>query len=212
MTTADQSSTQLRVADLHVEVHIAADANTVWEALTSDIGKWWPSAFYCGGGSAGDDRRTIVLDARPGGLMLEDWGNGDGILWATVVNVYAGKTLEMTGVMGPAWGGPSTSYNGFALEEDGDGTRLRFVLFRAGHGRDHRGEGERLAFPSGDAAVICGVDGAARVGGLCVISSGTAVASTTQANARSTPSDRTGRTAARWSSRRAGSTGWRRPA
>ena len=40
-----------RIADLHLEVRIAGSREHVWTALTEDIARWWPRAFYCGGGS-----------------------------------------------------------------------------------------------------------------------------------------------------------------
>lgn len=126
------NSADLRVADLSLEVQIAAAPSTVWNALTDDIAAWWPSLFYCGSGS-GDGSRSFILEARPGGRMWEDWGAGEGLLWATVVNVVRERTLEMTGTIGPAWGGPATWYGGFALEADGDGTKVRFS--ESGFGR-----------------------------------------------------------------------------
>ncbi|MEM7355876.1 MAG: SRPBCC domain-containing protein [Acidobacteriota bacterium] len=132
MTATPSTMEQAHIADQHLEMRIAADPSKVWQALTSDIGKWWPSEFFCGGGSDASERR-FLLEAWPGGRMWEDWGSGDGLLWATVVNVVAGKTLEMSGFQGPAWGGPNAWYSSYALEADGDGTKLRFS--ESGFGR-----------------------------------------------------------------------------
>lgn len=131
MNAAVETLEQAHIADLHLEIRIAAEPQSVWQALTSDIGKWWPSEFFCGGG--GETERRFLLEAHPGGRMWEDWGSGDGLLWATVVNVVAGKSLDLAGIQGPAWGGPSTWFSSYALEADGDGTKLRFT--QSGFGR-----------------------------------------------------------------------------
>lgn len=122
-----------RIIDLSLEVHIKADAGTVWQALTDDIGNWWPGPFFCGAGGASSGPPSFKLEAHPGGRMWEDWGAGDGLLWATVVNVVGGKTLELSGTIGPAWGGPNTWFGGFSLEADGAGTKVRFA--ESGFGR-----------------------------------------------------------------------------
>lgn len=119
-----------RITDFVMEVRIGARPGAVWQALTDDIARWWPGPFYCGGG---EGRPTFRLEAHPGGRMWEDWGGGDGLLWATVVQVQAGKRLELTGTTGPDWGGPSTWFGAFELQPDGQGTRLRFS--ESGFGR-----------------------------------------------------------------------------
>ncbi len=114
-----------RITDYALEVRIAAPSAAVWRALTTDIARWWPSQFYCGAGGKGKPR--FELEARPGGRMYEDWGDGDGLLWGTVVNVQAGKRLDIVSTSGPQWGGPSTSFGSFELAADGAGTKLRFT-------------------------------------------------------------------------------------
>ncbi len=117
---------QLRAVDIHLEVKIEASPDAVWAALTSDIARWWPRAAYCGVSSEGADSPRMEVELQPGGRMYEDWGSGDGLLWATVVNLTKGQNLELTGVCGPAWGGPHTWYGSYKLEPDGDGTKVRF--------------------------------------------------------------------------------------
>lgn len=112
------------VTDIRFEVVIQASPTKVWEGLTSDIGKWWPSEFYCG---AGKGPRKFVLDARPGGHMWEDHGNGDGLHWGTVVNVAAPARLEIQGSVSPSWGGPAIWFGVFELEASGRATKLRFA-------------------------------------------------------------------------------------
>jgi len=137
-TGAESALEPARITDIVLEVAIAADPGAVWNALTSDIGQWWPRPFYCGGGTAAEPR--FELEAFPGGRMWEDWGDGDGLLWAHVLQVQTGKRLELTGTTSPAWGGPTTWFGTFELSADGSGTRLRFS--ESGFGRVSEGAAE----------------------------------------------------------------------
>jgi uncharacterized protein YndB with AHSA1/START domain len=119
------------VTDFVLEIDIQAEPGAVWNALTDDIARWWPRPFYCGGGSSAEP--SFKLEAFPGGRMWEDWGDGNGLLWANVLNVQTGKRLEMVGTTGPAWGGPTTWFSTFELTPDGAGTKLRFS--ESGFGR-----------------------------------------------------------------------------
>jgi len=134
MTTAPSEPHPLRSASHALEVRIKSAPERVWDALTQDIGRWWPGEFYCGAGREGA-APTLLLEARPGGRMWEDWGGGDGLLWANVVQAVAGRCLDLVGTVGAAWGGPHTWFGSFELEGlDGTGggpaadggTRLRF--------------------------------------------------------------------------------------
>ncbi|HVS62428.1 MAG TPA: SRPBCC domain-containing protein [Thermoanaerobaculia bacterium] len=110
-------------ATVLVETRIAADPETVWRALTAEMGEWWPDAFYTGGKPEG---RTLRFDARPGGSMVEDWGEGQGLMWGQVATVDRPRKLEVVGYAFPQWGGPSTWLGTWDLEADGDGTVVRF--------------------------------------------------------------------------------------
>ncbi|MEM9596010.1 MAG: SRPBCC domain-containing protein, partial [Acidobacteriota bacterium] len=113
------------VASLKVAIRIAATPEAVWQALTTDLAKWWPRSFYCGSSSRPDASATILLEPWPGGRMWEDWGNGEGLLWGTVQTVVIGQRLDFVGHTAPAWGGPSTLCGSYTLEADGDGTRVQ---------------------------------------------------------------------------------------
>ena len=107
------------VAEIAFEVAIRATPHAVWQALTDDIGRWWPGPFYCG---SGQGPRRFQLEARPGGRMWEDHGNGDGLLWGTIVNVKNAALLEIAGT---GWG-PATWLGRFELTATATGTKLRF--------------------------------------------------------------------------------------
>lgn len=112
-----------QIANLTLETRIDAPANVVWETLTDRIGEWWPAEFYAGGEPG---NRDFHLEARPGGMMYESWGDGGGLLWGTVVTVNPSSTLQMLGNVFPDWGGPTQFYATWELKEEGGVTTLRF--------------------------------------------------------------------------------------
>ena len=76
------------VVDVTVEVEIEATAEVVWQALTTDIGEWWPRDFCVG------DVERFHLEPKLGGRMYEDWGDGGGLIWAVVTGFCE---------IGPTW-------------------------------------------------------------------------------------------------------------
>ncbi len=116
----------VRVIELHID--ITAPIDRVWKALVKETGKWWPRDFY-----TNPDARNFIIEPKLGGRMYEDWGKGEGLIWATVTGVKAPTMLELAGVSSPAWGGPNTHYHAFRLVATNEGTRVDFT--DAIHGR-----------------------------------------------------------------------------
>ena len=115
--------TTANLQSLQMKIEIDAAREDVWQALIDNIGEWWPAEFYTGGDA---ERRTFKLEARPGGRMFEEWGDGGGTLWGQVIAVDPGKKLQVLGQVFPDWGGPSQNYETWILEGDGKRTALTF--------------------------------------------------------------------------------------
>ena len=58
--------------------------------------------------------------------MYEEWDDGGGLLWGTVITVEPAGRLQIVGFGFPNWGGPSQFFADWDLEPDDSGTRLRF--------------------------------------------------------------------------------------
>jgi uncharacterized protein YndB with AHSA1/START domain len=115
-------SLPMSVVEVVTEVRIAAPRDTVWSALTEAPARWWHPAFFTDPRGA---QRGFHIEARLGGRMFEDWGDGQGLVWGTVIGLDRGRFLQIVGDSSPAWGGPSRNIQTFRLEDDGRGTRLR---------------------------------------------------------------------------------------
>jgi len=104
-------------AELVTEIRIAAPPETVWEALTTGIGAWWPHTFN-------DRPKRIVLEPTIGGRFYEEFDDsGAGALYATVTYVDPVRTLRTSGPMGIQ--GAAMYVKTFQIEPDGDGAMVR---------------------------------------------------------------------------------------
>ena len=103
-----------------LDVPIRADRKRVWKVLTAEIDKWWRRDFLVSPAA-----KSFSMEPRVGGRVFEDWGNGAGVLWFTVVAIDPGKSLDLVGYLTPAFGGPATSMVRFAIEDAKDGVVVR---------------------------------------------------------------------------------------
>ena len=108
---------ELGSAQVELEIPIDAPRAEVWRALVDDIGLWWRKDFFYG------EPRAFLLEARPGGRLFEDWGDGRGMLWYTVVVVDAPSRLQMAGHLLP--GSCGDSYGSTLLQLSLDEVRGR---------------------------------------------------------------------------------------
>ena len=112
--------TPATVAELTLELDFNVPPARVWAALTDELGDWWPEAFYM---CQGPGPRSMTLDARPGGQLIEHAGGGNGMVWATVLHVERGATLVLSG----SYGSPLTRVGSYRVEANAGGARLRFT-------------------------------------------------------------------------------------
>ena len=112
-------SNGFRSCDTQLELRIEASVPNVWKAITADIAAWWPKPFY-----VGEAPKGFVVEPRVGGRVYEDWGNGEGALWATVTSLSDGQHLHWVGDLDPRYGGPARSMTSFTLKPDGENATL----------------------------------------------------------------------------------------
>lgn len=105
---------------------VPVDADTAWKALVDDVGQWWPADHTWWG-----DASKLSIQDRVGGCFCEI--NGHQQAWhMSVVFVDPGKTLRMTGGLGPLQGMAVSGALEFRLAPvEGGGTRIT-LWYRAG--------------------------------------------------------------------------------
>ena len=114
--------TDVNTREILIEVRIEAPVERVWKSLVHNTADWWLEDFYT-------DPKHVGFELQPklGGWMLEDWGDGEGLIWGTVGGLRAPSFLQVFGDSSPQWGGPNRNILTWRLEEaDNGGTVLRF--------------------------------------------------------------------------------------
>ncbi|MEQ9499359.1 MAG: SRPBCC domain-containing protein [Deltaproteobacteria bacterium] len=112
---------EIKVVEARLKVTIEAAQQTVWDALTTNIGEWWPDSFIMGGQPA-----KMVIEPEVGGRVFEDAGNGGGLCWARIVTLNAPSMLQMAGDTFPGYGGPGRVFTTYQLSEEDGRTTLDF--------------------------------------------------------------------------------------
>jgi len=119
MTANHNASVRAIQVDLEVVIHATPDR--VWKGLTEEINSWWPKEFY-----ATRSGTRFVFEARVGGRVFEDGGNGTGGIWYTVGFFEPHHSMHLYGHLAPPWGGPATSLVHITLKKSGnEGTLFR---------------------------------------------------------------------------------------
>lgn len=113
--------TTFEVHQIVQEVRIAAPPERVWRAIVDEIGSWWHRDFHIG-----PEPRRFRIEPRLGGRMGETWGDGEGLVWGTIVGLRRNAELQMVGVLAPQFGGPANLISTWTLTPKDGGTVLRF--------------------------------------------------------------------------------------
>lgn len=104
---------------------VPVDADTAWDALVNDVDHWWPADHTWWG-----DASKLSIVPRVGGCFCEI--NGDQQAWHMAVSfVDPGKTLRLTGGLGPLQGMGLHGALEFRLAPVEGGTRIT-LWYRAG--------------------------------------------------------------------------------
>lgn len=105
----------VRAINIESEVRLKAPIERVFEAFTLEQDQWYPYSY-------GEGRlKKIVFEARVGGQVYEDWGDGMGILYGHVAYYDAPKAVAIRSHLKPA----ITLEQWASFEADGDETILR---------------------------------------------------------------------------------------
>ena len=122
-TSEDMSQTDktITTTTVFIEMKLNAGKLRTWTALTQEISGWWKRDFK-------NKSKTIdfVLESKLGGLMYENAGDNQGLVWASVIGLDAPNSLQLKGHLSPEHGGPAISFTKIELEEkDADSTVLK---------------------------------------------------------------------------------------
>jgi len=112
-------------------VRIERDIDDAYGALTEGIGNWWnPDHTYSG------DSKNMSLEATAGGCLCEQLPDGGSVEHMHVLFVDPGKTLRLSGGLGPL---QEMAVNGamtFHLEASGAVTQVTLTYVVSGYRAD----------------------------------------------------------------------------
>ncbi len=133
---------------IEMEFDIVAPLSRVWSALVNETNRWWPRDYY-----ANPESKAFFLEPRLGGRMYEDAGNGTGVLWYSVIAIDPPRSLDLSGNLIPAFGGPASSLLRLQLKENDDATTLHLTDALIGrlspHAEKEISEGWKVLFRDG---------------------------------------------------------------
>src|SRR5580704_11175913 len=100
-------------------VTIQGPPQQVYRRLVHNVGDWWnPMHTFSG------DAHNLSIDDKPMGCFCEKLPSGGGVRHMEVVNVDPGKTLVLSGALGPLQSMAATGSMSIQLAAAGDGTKV----------------------------------------------------------------------------------------
>ncbi len=143
-STVTEQTTSSKLDRVELEIEIAAATGKVWHALVEETTHWWPRDFYTG------PAQGFHLEARIGGRVYEDWGDGAGVIWYHVFAINPGVSLDLNGAMGVPYG-PAFTLLHLELAAHGKGTMLKISdsTFGVGGGGPAKLDGWQQVFGGG---------------------------------------------------------------
>jgi len=110
-----------------ITLQIQAAPETVYAQLIQ-VGRWWDSAHTLSG-----DSKNLSIEEKPGGCFCEKLPNGGGARHLQVLNLVPGKTLVLSGGLGPLQSMAVTGALTIQLAPSEGGTKLQVTYAVGGY-------------------------------------------------------------------------------
>lgn len=131
VATAPADIELVRTVRLENELRFRATQEKVWEAITERSLEWFPHTY-------GQEKvKRLVWEQRVGGLCYEDWGNGAGHVYGTVVECERPRLMVVRGRLDMG----SILDTQYEIEQDGDDVVLRVSKVAVGPFTDDEAAG-----------------------------------------------------------------------
>src|SRR5579864_6128924 len=122
---ADSSSNGFTVK---TTLHIQGAPQDVYRRLIRNVGDWWSSQHTFSGSS-----HNLSIEEKPMGCFCEKLPNGGGVRHLEVVQLAPGKTLVMTGGLGPLQSIAAAGNMEIQLSPSEGGTKLELTYAVTGY-------------------------------------------------------------------------------
>jgi uncharacterized protein YndB with AHSA1/START domain len=111
-----------------IALTIQASPDEIYRLLVGNVGDWWNSAHTFSG-----DAHNLTIEEKPMGCFCEKLPNGGGARHMEVVNFAPGKTLVMTGGLGPLQSVAAAASMTIQLAPDAGATKLTVTYAVGGY-------------------------------------------------------------------------------
>jgi uncharacterized protein YndB with AHSA1/START domain len=131
---------------VELQITIAAPPERVWKALTEETTFWWAKEFY-----TSEATRGFHMEAKLGGKLYEDYGNGAGAVWYEIFSFDPPRSIDLKGNLAVPYG-PAMSLLHLELKAEGKSTILSLSDSTFGVAKDcdaTKMEGWKLLFEVG---------------------------------------------------------------
>lgn len=118
--TGKTERAELAQVKIEQEIAIAAPPERVFAAYVNELARWYSRDFIMGGELTVD----FVLEAEPGGRLMEVFDGGGGMVWAEVIAIRPGRMIRLGIPEGVVWSGPGYFVLRFEPADEG-GTLLK---------------------------------------------------------------------------------------
>ena len=109
-------------------VSIHASPAEVYKRLVGEIGNWWSPGHTFSG-----DAHNLSIEQRPMGCFCEKLPDQGAVRHMEVIFLQPGKTLRMSGALGPLQVMAVSAVATFSLSAEGDGTKLSITYAIGGY-------------------------------------------------------------------------------
>jgi len=109
-------------------VNIHAAPAEVYRRLVGNVGDWWNPAH-----TFSQDAHNLSIEERPMGCFCEKLPDQGAVRHMEVIFLQPGKTLRMSGVIGPLQVLAASGAATFNLSAEGDGTKLSLIYAVGGY-------------------------------------------------------------------------------
>lgn len=113
----------MKDANFSVQVTVPVNSAHAWEFLFNQIDAWFDKEYH-----TSPQTKRFVFETYLGGRVYEDFGEGDGLIWANVIGCDYLHTIDMRGYLARRFGGPATTLERFVFENVDAGCQVTYEM------------------------------------------------------------------------------------
>lgn len=109
--------------DVVVSCKVNKSVHIAWDAYVEQLGNWWSNSMY-----TSPETKRFVMETKLGGLLYEDFGNGQGLVWGTLIGMNKPYELLIKGTLAKDFGGPATTIEKLSFKEEDGVTEVTYRI------------------------------------------------------------------------------------